>query len=179
MPSAAEFIRVKIDAALRARALAEAPVRQMRRTRASPADAYLGVLGELAWAVWRYGDAAQFDTLHTKGQVDDALDGAEIKTSKTRVDARSHLMVREDYAQKRRAAFYVLALVPFAQADGAETDVFLCGWATHDELMAHPPVERVSRHTGKPQGYKCYEIVCTDLHAMKELKTRDGRRKTV
>jgi len=94
----------------------------------------------------------------------------EIKTSKTRVDVRSHLMVREDYAQKRRAAFYVLALVPFAQVDGAETDVFLCGWATHDELVARPPVERVSRHTGKPQGYKCYEILCADLHGMRELR---------
>ena len=170
MPLAADFIRIKIDAALRARALAEVPARQMRRTRASPADAYLGILGELAWAVWRYGDAAQFDTLGTKGQVDDALSGVEIKTSKTRVDVRSHLMVREDYAQKRRAAFYVLALVPFAQADGAETDVFLCGWATHDELVARPPVERVSRHTGKPQGYKCYEILCADLHGMRELR---------
>jgi hypothetical protein len=65
LPNADQFARVLIDAAMRERARQEQAARQIRRTRASPADAYIGVLGELVWARLRYGDIGRLDTLST------------------------------------------------------------------------------------------------------------------
>ena len=171
-------IHIPIDEALRARALADSSLRQMSRTRASSQDAYIGTLGELVWAKLRYGDWTRFDTLNTRGKSDDAGTGeanagdVEVKTSKTRVADSSHLMVREDYALKRQPRFYVLVLVPQDQPPRMERDAYVCGWATHAEVIARPPIERVSRHTQRPQGFRCYEVRCGDLHPLHTLPFR-------
>lgn len=178
-------IHVAIDEAMRQRAKHDGHLRQMQRTRASPADAYIGTLGELVWAQLRYGSYAGFDTLHSQGKVDDhgsvnPLEpiveigikieiGIEIKTSKTRVSPHSHLMVREDYARRRQPDFYVLVLIPHTQAPSAERDAFVCGWASHAEVIARPPIERISTHTGRTQGFRCYEVAAADLHPLHEL----------
>jgi len=170
-------IHIAIDETLRARARADAAVRQMSRTRASQQDAYIGTLGELVWAKLRYGDWSHFDTLHTRGKSDDAGSGdsagdVEIKTSKTRISTSSHLMVREDYALKRQPAFYVLVLVPQDQPPQQERDAYVCGWASHAEVIARPPIERISRHTQRPQGFRCYEVGCGDLKPLHTLPFR-------
>ena len=171
-------IRIPIDDALRTRALADGSLRQMSRTRASSQDAYIGTLGELVWAKLRYGDWTQFDTLNTRGKSDDAGTGeanagdVEVKTSKTRVADSSHLMVREDYALKRQPSFYVLVLVPQDQPPHLERDAYVCGWATHAEVIARPPIERISRHTQRSQGFRCYEVRCGDLHPLHTLPFR-------
>ena len=164
-------IRIEIEEAMRARALRDAPTRQMHRTRASAQDSYIGTLGELAWAKLRYGDWQTFDTLHTQGQADDASawGSVEVKTSKTRLSTQSHLMVREDYAHKRQPAFYVLVLISQDQKPQQESEAYVCGWATHAEVVAHPPRERISRHTQTQQGYRCYEVACGELHSLSEL----------
>lgn len=167
MPYRKEFIRVEIDETMRARAQREVIARQIQRTRASPFDAYVGILGELVWAKWRYGAIEQFDTLGTRGKTDDG--DYEIKTSKTRVSEYSHLMVREDYALKRQPKYYVLVLIASDQAPNAETEAYVCGWATHADVTAKPPRERISNHTGRSQGYRCYEIRASDLKPMKTL----------
>ncbi|NJM42558.1 MAG: hypothetical protein HC853_18360 [Anaerolineae bacterium] len=151
-------VRVDIDAAMRARAAQDAKARQMQRTRASGQDSYIGTLGELTWAKLRYGDWRTFDTLHTKGQSDDTgppgsvYGSVEVKTSKTRLSSQSHLMVREDYAHKRQPAFYVLVLIGQDQKPQEECEAYVCGWATHAEVVARPPRERISRHTQAKQG---------------------------
>ncbi len=177
MPTRSEFVHVPIDAAMRERARREQAARQIRRTRASPVDAYIGLLGELVWARLRYGDIGRFDTLGTKGKVDDVTPGAqvEVKTSKTAVHERAHLMVREDYARARQPTAYVLVLIPEGQADGEETDAFVVGWATHAEVLCGRLVERHSRKTGAAQGYRCYEIAARDLHPPQSLLARLSR----
>ncbi|MCW1969816.1 MAG: hypothetical protein KIH69_017015 [Anaerolineae bacterium] len=167
MPYRKAFVRVEIDETMRARAQREVAARQIHRTRASPFDTYVGILGELVWAKWRYGATEQFDTLGTRGKSDDG--DCEIKTSKTRVSEYSHLMVREDYAQKRQPKCYVLVLISSEQALNAETEAFVCGWATHADVVAKPPRERISNHTGRSQGYRCYEIRAADLKPMSSL----------
>ena len=168
-------IHVAIEPAMRNRARRDGELRQMRRTRASPWDAYIGTLGELVWAKLRHGHIDQFDTLNTRGQVDDVAAGAhaswqiEVKTSKTRISPYSHLMVREDYAQRRRPDVYVLVLLPQSQPIFAERDAFVCGWATHPEVLAHLPRERHSHHTGSAQGFRCHEIAVHELHPLTEL----------
>ncbi len=164
-------IRIHVDEAMRQRAQHDGQLRQMSRTRASPWDAYIGTLGELVWAQVRYGTCDGFDTLNTRGQVDDqtAALQIEIKTSKTRVSPHSHLMVREDYALHRRPDFYVLVLIPQTQPMYEENDAFVCGWASHSEVIRHPPIERISNHTGHAQGFRCYEVAASDLHPLTEL----------
>jgi hypothetical protein len=152
---------------MRQRALRELAVRQIQRTRASKIDTYVGLLGELVWAKLRYGTIEAFDTLGTRGKVDDGE--IEVKTSKTRISEQSHLMVREDYAQKRQPHYYVLVLIPNDEVHHNEHTAYVCGWATHDEVMSRPPLERVSNHTGKPQGYRCFEIRAGELHDIREL----------
>jgi len=139
----------------------------MRRTRASPYDAYVGVLGELIWARLRYGTITQFDTLHTRGKTDDG--NVEIKTSKTRISPNAHLMVREDYALRRAPAYYVLVLIAPDQPPRQERDAVVCGWATHAEVVAQPPRERISNFTRQPQGFRCYEVRAADLHPLSQL----------
>jgi hypothetical protein len=78
-------------------------------------------------------------------------------------------MVREDYAHKRQPAFYVLVLIGQDQKPQEECEAYVCGWATHAEVVAHPPRERISRHTQTKQGYRCYEVSCSELHALSEL----------
>lgn len=165
------FVRVTIDAGMRERARREGDARQIQRTRASPVDAYIGVLGELVWAKLRYGDINRAGVLGAKGQVDDISPNAqiEIKTSKTKVHEGAHLMVREDYVHARQPTAYVLVLIPEGQADGEEEVAFVCGWATHDEVLAGQLKERRSHKTGSAQGYRCYEIAARDLHPIKEL----------
>lgn len=171
MPKAEAFVRVVIDADMRERAKRIAAERQIQRTRASPVDAYVGVLGELVWAKLRYGDISQRRVLGAKGQVDDISLGAqiEIKTSKTAVHEGIHLMVREDYAHARQPTAYVLVLIPKEQTDGEEVTAFVCGWATHEEVLKGQLCERHSHKTGRSQGYRCYEIAACDLHPVEDL----------
>lgn len=171
MPRCDAFVRITIDADMRERARHEGAARQIQRTRASPADAYIGALGELVWAKLRYGDINRAGVLGAKGQVDDIGPNAriEIKTSKTKVHEGAHLMVRKDYAHVRQPTAYVLVLIPDGQADGEEEVAFVCGWATHAEVLGSRLIERYSHKTGKPQGYRCYEVAVRDLHPIEEL----------
>ncbi|BCX05308.1 MAG: hypothetical protein KatS3mg053_3246 [Candidatus Roseilinea sp.] len=174
MPKCSEFVKVEIDDAMRRRASDVAGARQIQRTRASPVDAYIGALGELVWAKLRYGDIGRAGVLGAKGQVDDISPDAqiEIKTSKTAVHERAHLMVREDYARARQPTAYVLVLIPEGQSDGEEETAFVCGWATHEEVLRSPRIERRSNKTGSLQGYRCYEVAARDLHPIAELLSK-------
>lgn len=98
-----------------------------------------------------------------------ALWQIEVKTSKTRISPYSHLMVREDYAQRRQPDVYVLVLLPQSQPIFAERDAFVCGWATHAEVIARPLHERRSHHTGHTQGFRCHEIAVRELHPLTQL----------
>ena len=164
-------VHLPVDEALRQRARHDGEIRKIKRTRASPLDAYIGTLGELVWAQLRYGSHTNFDTLNSRGKVDDPGTHAsvEVKTSKTRISPLSHLMVREDYALRRQPSFYVLVLIPQTQPPFAERDAFVCGWASHTEVIARPPIERISTHTGRAQGFRCYEVAASDLHPLAEL----------
>ena len=78
MPYHNEFIRVESGKTIWVRAQCEVVAWQIQRTRASPFDAYVGILCELGWAKWRYGAIDQFDTLGTRSKTDDG--DYEIKT---------------------------------------------------------------------------------------------------
>ena len=174
--SLSKFFYVPISNQMRTIANENSSKRAVNRTKASPNDSYIGILGELVWVRYRYGEnaIANFPILSTKGKVDDPpnLDGEpgiEIKTSKTKVHLNAHLMVREDYAKKRAADFYVQVLIPQTQKHCFEKDAYICGYATHAEVLNAGVVERFSTKIGKKQGYKNHEIPCYRLHEIAKL----------
>src|SRR4030042_6991654 len=78
---------------------------KVHRTIASQIDTLTGILGEFAFAQFFYGDWRQHRVGINKGQVD--FGNIEIKTSAFPFRESLNLLVREDYAYKRKPAFYV------------------------------------------------------------------------
>ncbi|HLP77632.1 MAG TPA: hypothetical protein VK327_12030, partial [Candidatus Paceibacterota bacterium] len=106
------------------------------RTQASPYDALVGNLGELAFAEYYYGGFEFHRLVANRGEED--FPDIEIKTSAHPLKNWLHLKVREDYAAKRQPAFYVQMIinVPDKRARPATgMKVFVCGFCSHRELM--------------------------------------------
>ena len=166
-----DFVTVAIDSAMLKRAAELEEYRRVNRTRASEVDSWIGILGEIAWSQVRYGTIDAVDLVGNKGRVDDDALGStvEVKASKTWAWTKAHLMVREDYALKRAADYYVFILFRNNEPDRQEKVAFVCGWATHDEVLASTLRERFSTKTGQRQGYKCYEVPCGELHPIRQL----------
>lgn len=166
-----KFAKVAITEEMRSVARSSLNARKMTRTRASHVDTWVGVLGEIVWSHFRYGDIHRLNYAGTAGRVDDDGGNAqvEVKTSKTNVWLRSHLMVRTDYARSRSPSHYVLVLIPGDQDDHQENTAYICGWASHDEVLCAPVRTRKSGKTGTSQGYECHEVPCLDLHPLSDM----------
>jgi len=144
---------------------------EVKRTVASPHDTLIGILGELVYAKYTTGDFRNNNILTNKGQVD--FDGVEVKTSAFLFSENLHLLVREDYALKRKPKFYVQIIL---DVDIVSTDkinpgikAILSGFATSEEVDNSPKKDWGSKF-GKAAGYLCHGIMVSDLHPMKSLK---------
>lgn len=146
---------------------AEEDVR-VHRTRASKIDSLTGIIGELAFAQWFLGDWRAHDVRDTKGRPD-ILDAIEIKTSAYPWSLSLNLLVREDYAQKRRPDYYVQTIVdtPTKNAQDIEPG-WVCrisGWATPKEVDAADKRDFGAKSGGR-SGYQCHYISINNLQHM-------------
>jgi hypothetical protein len=142
----------------------------MRRTKASPIDALAGVLGEMIFAQYLFGNWRKHQLGANKGKSD--FGTIEVKTSATPFSPRLHLLVREDYARKRKPLCTVQIVVDVAR-DARQipinTFAMLCGYATSAEIDAAPLKDFGSKFGGDG-GYRCHYIPISQLHPIGELR---------
>ena len=140
---------------------------KVNRTVASEIDTVTGILGEFAFAQYFFGDWKKNRVGSNKGEVDFA--DVEVKTSAFPFNDKLNLLVREDYAKKRKPAFYVQVIIDVksSTADDIQqgTLAYVCGFAKADE------VDRASKRDfgsklGTSGGYQCHYISISSLHPM-------------
>ena len=146
---------------------------RINRTQASPYDMLVGNLGEYVYAQWRYGDWRRNLVGRNHGQSD--FGDIEIKASAIPfTPTRLNLLVREDYAAKRRPRAYVQIIINVGQrgAQVAAGDIaFLCGVATPEDLDT-APTKDFGGVGGSPAGYRCRYIPVMRLRQMGEILDR-------
>lgn len=141
---------------------------RVNRTIASPVDSIVGALGEFAFAEWIYGNWAIHDIINSKGLVD-FENAIEIKTSAFPFSNNLNLLVRQDYAKKRKPKFYVQVIINtknrFVEKILPGTEMILAGFTTSDVVDKAPLKDFGSKYGGKG-GYKCHHIRIDNLTPM-------------
>lgn len=169
-----EFVRIAITESMLDYAHEIESEVKIHRTKASPQDSVIGILGEMAFAYWLKSDWRWHDPRRRRGLID-FEDSIEIKTSAFKFSRNLNLLVREDYALSRNPDFYVQVII-----DGTVNveskiekgvDMILCGYATHEEVKKSPLRDFGSKFGGKG-GYKCHYISIDYLHPMEELRSK-------
>jgi hypothetical protein len=147
------------------------PVTKVERTTVSPFDTLAGHLGEFAFAQFMFGDWKRNRVGMNKGEPD--FPGYEIKTSAFPFSESLHLLVREDYARKRKPDYYIQVIIDIEKGSSGtippHTKAILCGFATADEVDTAPLRDFGSKFGGNA-GYRCRYIEVKDLHPMEKLK---------
>lgn len=145
---------------------------KVNRTTTSQFDTVYGILGEYCFAQWYLGDWKFHRNVNTKGQVD-FFGLVEIKTSAFPFSEKLNLLVREDYAEKRKPNFYVQTIINLPDRwhtkieDGMEC--ILTGFETSANLEKAPLRDFGSKFGGHG-GYRCRYIPISHLRPMDELK---------
>lgn len=149
------------------------PQTKVNRTRASEIDTLTGHLGEFIFAQWYYGDWKMHRVGTNKGKED--FPDIEIKTSSFPFSERLHLLVREDYAQKRKPKYYIQIIINVsshtATSIPAGTTAIICGYATAEEVDS-APLKDFGSKIGDEGGYCCRNISIKLLHPIDELKQK-------
>jgi len=147
------------------------PGTKVERTVASKIDTLTGHLGEFAFAQYFFGDWKKHQVGKNKGKSD--FENIEVKTSIFPFSEDLHLLVREDYAIKRKPKYYIKIILDVdsskTETIHPKTKAFFCGFATSDEIDRAPEKDFGSKW-GTHGGYKCHYIVVKKLHPMNELK---------
>ena len=167
------YPRVTITADMLSEARVWARRVEMQRTKTSSIDALVGVLGEISFAEFLFGDWHKHQLGANKGKAD--FDTIEVKASAFPFSSRLHLLVREDYAHSRKPMCYVQVIldVPSESRDvQVNTNAVLCGYATAAEVDAAPLKDFGSKLGGRGShgGYRCRYIPLTQLHPIQELR---------
>ena len=146
------------------------PQTRVNRTVASPMDTLAGHLGEFAFAAYFFDDWRRHNVGQNKGETD--FGDVEIKTSAYPFSEKLHLLVREDYAKKRKPAAYVQVIIDLPSPQAAEilpgTTAILCGFADAAAVDAAPKKDFGSKF-GSDGGYLCHFIRIDQLRPMAEL----------
>jgi hypothetical protein len=146
------------------------PATKVNRTVASHIDTLSGHLGEFVFAAYIFGDWKKHNVGKNKGDSDFPL--FEIKTSAFPFNNKLNLLVREDYAKKRKPAYYVQVIIDVkdskAQSIPPGTCAYLCGYASADEVDK-APLKDFGSKLGSEGGYRCYYIPITQLKPVEEL----------
>jgi hypothetical protein len=101
---------IKISKEMIEDATLRAPSVAVNRTQTSSYDTMYGILGEYCFAQWFVGNWISHSKLDTKGKTD-FFGKIEIKTSAFPFSEKLNLLVREDYARKRKPHFYVQTII--------------------------------------------------------------------
>lgn len=143
------------------------------RTQASEIDTLTGILGEFIFAQYFYNDWTKNRVGKNKGEIN--FYDVEIKTSAFPFSNKLHLLVREDYAKKRKPPFYIQIIIsvenPKANDILPGTKAYICGFATAEDLDSASLKDFGSKY-GKKGGYKCHYIPITKLNPMDEFGRR-------
>lgn len=146
------------------------PSARVNRTIASKIDTLTGHLGEFVVAKYLLGDWRKNTVGNNKGKTD--FQDVEVKTSAFPLNLRLNLLVREDYAQKRKPKFYVQVIIDvdseFADNIPEGTRAYVCGFATSEEVD-NAPLKDFGSKIGEKGGYQCRYINIARLHPAKEL----------
>ena len=146
------------------------PAAKVHRTTASKIDTLTGYLGELAFAQYFFGDWQRHRVGQNKGEAD--FPDIEVKTSAFPFRETLNLLVREDYAKKRKPPFYVQVIVavdsPKADRIKPGTLAHICGYASADAVDRSPLKDFGSKFGGRG-GYRCHYIMIRDLHPIEEF----------
>ena len=149
------------------------PSVQVHRTRTSPYDTLGGLLGELAFAEWYMGDWKNHDVYGTKGKAD-FFGEIEIKTSIFPFSDRLNLLVREDYANKRKPKFYIQIIIDIENRNQREiypgTNAILAGFVDSNKVDKAPLKDFGSKFSNRG-GYKCRHISIKNLEPMSKFKS--------
>ena len=145
---------------------------KVNRTIASPFDTTSGLIGELAFAEWFLGNWSLHDVFNTKGK-SDFFNEIEIKTSAFPFSDKLNLLVRKDYAEKRKPIFYVQTIINLPNREikkiSAGLEVILAGYVTSKDVDASPLRDFGSKFGGKG-GYLCHYIQISKLKNMSLFK---------
>mgnify|MGYP001349162317 FL=1 len=148
------------------------PVVQVHRTKASPYDTLGGLLGELIFAEWFLGSWREHNVYDTKGK-EDFFNEIEIKTSIFPFSKNLNLLVREDYASKRKPKFYIQIILDIENRNQkiipAGTNGILAGFASHKEVD-QAPLKDFGSKFGNKGGYRCRYISIRNLHPISKFK---------
>lgn len=140
---------------------------RVNRTIASNIDTLTGILGEFVFAEYIFNDWRKNRVGMNKGDVN--FVDIEIKTSAFPFNENLNLLVREDYAAKRKPRFYVQIIIDVESPTAADikenTRAYIVGWATCDEVDNAPQKDFGSKFGGYG-GYKCHYIPIRKLHPM-------------
>ena len=141
------------------------PATRVRRTIASRIDTLTGHLGEFVFAKYLYQDWQKHHVGQNRGEAD--FEDIEIKTSAFPFSEKLNLLVREDYAKKRKPAFYVQIIIDVDTRAASEipvgTRAYVCGYATAVEVDTAPKRDFGSKFGGDG-GYRCHYIRIDKLH---------------
>jgi hypothetical protein len=144
---------------------------KVNRTVASKIDTLTGILGEFVFAQYMYGDWKKNRVGENKGDVN--FVDIEIKTSAFPFRDTLNLLVREDYAHKRKPPFYIQIIINVNNRRASDivagTKAYVCGWATAEEVDSAPKRDFGSKLSNYG-GYKCYYIPIKNLHSMDTFK---------
>jgi hypothetical protein len=154
------------------------PSTKVNRTVASDIDTLTGHLGEFAFAQFFYGDWGKNRVGENKGDVN--FKDIEIKTSAFPFNKNLNLLVREDYAKKRKPPFYIQIIIdvddPKANEIKDGTRAYICGFATAVDVDNAPLRDFGSKFGGRG-GYRCHYINIQNLKPMNTFEEHYKKQK--
>ena len=169
MDFARDPVRIVITAEMLRAAELAAALSHVNRTIASPVDTLTGALGEMVWAQYYFGAWRKHNLVKNIGQSD--FKEVEIKASAFRFNPRLNLLVRADYHAKRKPKYYVQVIIdvdPKNPRIVPDTNAFICGFATGDEVERAPLRDEKSKRGGAA-GFRTKFIPILKLHPISEL----------
>lgn len=151
------------------------PGTRVFRTVASKVDTLTGHIGEFAFAEYFFGDWRKNRVGKNRGETD--FDNIEIKTSAYPFSEKLNLLVREDYAERRKPAYYVQIIIdvpsPKSETIPIGTHAYICGFASAAEVDK-APLRDFGSKLGGQGGYRCHYIQITNLRPVSEMKKLIG-----
>lgn len=144
---------------------------RVHRDQSSLQDSLTGLLGEFAFVQWFTGNWRDHAAALTRGRSDIA-NRIELKTSAFPMNAHLNLVVREDYASKRRPDAYVQMIIDVPSHDRTVVpglDCLITGWATHDMVLAQAP-RHMSAKTALHTAYRSHLVPIASLRPMADFR---------
>lgn len=152
-------------------AVAREPNIKVNRTRTSKYDTVGGAVGEFIFAEYFYGNWREHHEVGSNKGKADFKGIVEIKTSIVPFTERLHLVVREDYLNKRRVLYVQIILSVSSRKDKnliAGTEAIVCGFATPEMFDGITPGPM--NMGGFLTAYDVYQIPITKLRPMERFR---------